>query len=40
LSPNGWTDLGNPLTGQGPTISGMDGNPAGDQRFYRVMALP
>lgn len=40
LSPSGWINLGAPLTGQGPTIGGLDGNPTGPQRFYRVMAIP
>ncbi len=40
LNPNGWISLGAPLLGQGPTISSMDANPAGSQRFYRVAALP
>ena len=40
VSPGGWINLGAPLIGQGPTINAMDGNPAGNQRFYRVMALP
>jgi len=40
LSPGGWNNLGAPITGQGPTIHSTDGNPTGNQRFYRVTALP
>lgn len=40
LNPNGWINLGVPISGQGPNLNGMDGNPAGNQRFYRVVALP
>jgi uncharacterized repeat protein (TIGR03803 family) len=40
LNFNGWLNLGSPLSGQGPTINGMDGSPAEPQRFYRVMAVP
>jgi len=40
LNSSGWINLGSPLSGQGPTLDGVDGSPAGSQRFYRVMALP
>ncbi len=40
LNPGGWANLGAPVTAPGPTITGTDVSPAGNQRFYRVMALP
>jgi uncharacterized repeat protein (TIGR03803 family) len=40
LSPDGWINLGVPISGQGPTINGIDPNPSTDQGFYRVIAWP
>jgi len=40
LNPGGWTNLGAPVTAPGPTINGTDVSSAGNQRFYRVVALP
>ena len=40
LDPGGWANLGAPITAPGPAITGTDASPAGNQRFYRVVALP
>ncbi len=40
LNPAGWTNLDPPVTASGPTINGTDVSPAGNHRFYRVVALP
>jgi uncharacterized repeat protein (TIGR03803 family) len=40
LDPGGWADLGAPVAASGPTINCTDASPVGNQRFYRVVALP
>jgi uncharacterized repeat protein (TIGR03803 family) len=40
LCSTGWTNLGNPITATGPVINALDPSPAGDQRFYRAVAVP
>jgi hypothetical protein len=40
LNPGGWTNLGALIVAPGPTITGTDVSSAGNQRFYRVVALP
>jgi uncharacterized repeat protein (TIGR03803 family) len=40
LAPTGWTNLGATITSQGSVFTATDPNPAGSQRFYRLVALP
>lgn len=41
LGTNGWTNLGEPLPGDGSTLCVTDKVPAGEpRRFYRVLTLP
>jgi uncharacterized repeat protein (TIGR03803 family) len=39
LSSSNWTDLGNPITAAGATISTIDSITNGPQRFYRLVLL-
>jgi hypothetical protein len=40
LNDGGWSNLGVSIVTSGPTIHGTDVSPVGNQRFYRVVALP